>query len=260
MSNSLDVALKSGGIQPDSESMATVLPDNPASQLRFFQAHASEWQPIAPQIGLTDAMAAEVVAATEAAAAAFRAAAEARQAAKAATLAWRIAAQRLRTVGGAAVKTIKSHADTTSDPNIYAAAGIAPPGRPGPKLRDRSEQDAAVPRVRNLSLAPDSRGGVELRWTCGAGETLGAGAGMFYRIERSINDGPPMLVNVVGGPGAGRRSNRYLDTSIPEGARTARYHITPMRGSATGAMSAGYGVTFAGAARAAALPAMQRAA
>ena len=214
--------------------MATILPDNPRGQLQFFQVRAPQWVVDPVALGLTNTQAAAVQAATAAAAAAWMRAQVAREAAQRATLDWSFAARHLREIGGEAVRTIKAFAEASGAESVYPAAGIATPGRPGPKRRDQSEQDAAVPRVRSVHARPDAFGGVVVEWTCGQGETMGAGAGMFYRVERSIDNGARVLLEVIGGPGPGRRTSRFTDTTVPTGTRTAEYFITPMRGSATG--------------------------
>lgn len=215
--------------------MATVLPDNPAAQLRFFETHSTIWLAAPPSaIGLSDTQAAAVDEATARAAVAFAAAQVARQAARSATLDWETAAAALRELGGNAINTIKAFARASDDPNVFPAAGITPPGRPGPKRRSQSEADAAVPNIRTCAARPNAFGGVEVEWTCGMGATMGAGAGMMYRVMRSLDRGPSVLIEFVGSPGPGRRTVRFTDDSVPTGTRTADYTVTPMRGGATG--------------------------
>ncbi len=234
--------------------MGTVLPDNPAAQLEFFQVHAQHWSVDPPAIGLSDALAAEVAAATARAAAAFAAAQVARQAARSATRDWEDAAASLRELGGNAINVIKAFARASDDPGVLIAASIAPPGRPGPKRRSPDEADAALPHIRTCSARPNAFGGVEVEWTCGMGATMGAGSGMMYRVHRSLDRGPSTLIEVVGSPGAGRRTSRFTDTTVPTGTRTAEYFITPMRGSATGEVGLSATVQFGGNAGAVGTP------
>lgn len=218
--------------------MGTVLPDNPAAQLEFFQVHAPIWSAAPPTaIGLSDAQAAAVAAATARATAALAAVQLARQAARNATREWEDAAATLRALGGSAITTIKAFAQVSGDPaggGVFVAASIAPPGRPGPKRRSPDEASAAVPHIRTCTARPNAFGGVEVEWTCGMGATMGAGAGMMYRVMRSLDRGPSVLVEFVGSPGSGRRTVRFTDTAVPTGTRTADYTVTPMRAGATG--------------------------
>ncbi len=216
--------------------MGTVLPDNPASQLAFFQVHAPMWVAQAGTIGLGQEQAAQVAAATRAAAAALAAAEAARRASIDATRAWQDAAGELRRVGGAAVMSIKAHATVSRDPGVLVRAGIGAPEKPGPGRRSASEKSEALPRVRACTATPLNFARAKVEWTCGAGAMMGAGAGMSYRVSRSINGGPLKLIDVVGSPGAGRRTSTYVDESIPVGVQTVGYTITPMRGGAVGRM------------------------
>ena len=214
--------------------MATVLPDNPASQVQFFKNRAEAWVSEAASIGLSDAQALAVRDATLAAEAAWRRAYDAREAARMATQDWEFAAKTLREVGGSAIRTIKSFAEATGTPGVYSAASIPIPARPGPKARSPEERDNAVPRIRTCSARPDSHGNVVIEWTCGEGATKGAGFGMFYRVYRAIDGGERILLDAVGSPGAGKRTCRFTDTAIPIGTRTAEYAVTPMRGGGVG--------------------------
>jgi hypothetical protein len=218
--------------------MGTVLPDNPAAQLEFFQVHAPIWSAAPPAaIGMTDAQAAAVAAATARATAALAAAQAARQAARNATLEWEDAAASLRALGGSAITTIKAFAQASGDPaggGVFIAASIEPPSRPGPKRRTADEADAALPRIRTCVARPNAFGGVEVEWTCGMGATMGAGAGMMYRVHRSLDRGDFALIDIVGSPGPGRRTVRFTDETVPTGTRQVEYTITPMRGSARG--------------------------
>jgi hypothetical protein len=193
LEGSLYRSLKSLHERPDSDAMATVLPDNPASQVQFFKNRAEAWVSEAASIGLSDAQALAVRDLAAAAEAAWRRAYDAREAARMATQDWEFAAKALREVGG-----------------------------------------NAVPRIRTCSARPDSRGSVVVEWTCGEGATKGAGFGMFYRVYRAIDGGERVLLDAVGSPGAGKRTCRFTDTTIPIGTRTAEYTVTPMRGGGVG--------------------------
>lgn len=214
--------------------MGTVLPDNPRAQLEFFRTHMAEWIVRADQIGLAESEAEEVAAGVQAAQEALRLALEAREAALNATRRWEATMKNLRQVGGAAIKSIKSYAGRTNDPRVYSLAGVQEPGRPGPRHRGQFEADAAMPHIRRCTARPDAFGAIELEWTCGQGATMGAGANVLYRIARSLDDGEFRILETVGSPGPGRRSVRFIDTTVPPGTRRIGYTVTPMRGSARG--------------------------
>ena len=74
----------------------------------------------------------------------------------------------------------------------------------------------------------------------------GAGFGMFYRVERSFNGGAYTLLDVVGSPGAGKRSIRFTDESVPVGTRLVEYKVIPMRGEARGRSGPSASVQFGG--------------
>jgi hypothetical protein len=227
--------------------MGAVLPENPSEQLAFFLAHAPIWLERTETIGLSEETAVKVAELTEDAREKYAAALKARQAALDATRAWRDALKELKTVGSAAIGTIKSYAQITGDATVYARGGVDKPEKSGPKRRVVSEDgdaSSAVPSLRSVQARPDARGTIELTWTARktsvdaqgrpfAGRT-GAGAGMFYRIERSVDGSPWSIIDVAGGPGAGKRSNRFVDDRVPADARVVRYMITPRRGQLYG--------------------------
>ncbi len=226
--------------------MATILPDNPASQLAFFKDHGPVWVSESDSIGLSSEQADEVVAATARAAAALAVATAARSAAKAATLEWESAAAQMSRVGRKAISTIKSFALATDDIKVYAAAHLDRPGRPGPKRRDAIEAKAAMPHIRSFWVRPDASGGVEIEWTCGQGATMGAGGGVVYQVFRAVDGGPLTHLEVVGSPGSGRRSVRFIDTTCPAGVRFVQYQVRPIRGAAVGAAGPLVTVQFGG--------------
>ena len=238
--------LKSGDVEADGRCMATILPDNPASQLAFFMNHASVWRSEVDAVGLSEELADEVVATTERAAAALAVARIARTAAKSATLVWESAAAEMTNVGRKAISTIKSFALATNPAEVYTAAQLDPPRRPGPKRRDQFDANAAMPRIRSFWIRPDAHGGVEIEWTCGQGATMGAGGGVVYQVFRAIEGGPLTHLEVVGSPGSGRRSVRFTDTTCPAGVRYAQYQVRPIRGGAIGASGPLVTVQFGG--------------
>lgn len=227
-----------------------VITQNPSERITFFEVHAPQWVERASEIGLSDEQAALVQAQTIATREAFARAYAAAQEARAATSAWQEESRRLRTIGGHAVQSIKAFAQSRSTEaetsDVYETALLPIPGRGGPKRRSQGERDAAVPRVRNVNAFPDAHGRITLRWTCGQGATMGAGTGMSYAIERWTNNdrATAQIIAVVGGPGAGRRDNTYIDDQVPSGTASVCYCVTPHQAGGVGRASLAVTVNF----------------
>lgn len=212
-----------------------VIPQASNDRLEFFTGHLEAWSVHREVLGLSGDQVVRMVEATAAAKQARIAATEAAEAAMAATSAANMAEQAMLEVGQEVVRTIKTRAENTPEtpdgPNIYALALIARPKRPGPKHRDSSERNNAVPRIRRCDARPTTHGDVVLTWTCGQGATMGAGTGMAYKIERTTNGNFDAwrVLEVVGSPGPGRRINTYTDRDAPAGVRSIEYRVTPIQ-------------------------------
>ena len=61
--------------------------------------------------------------------------------------------------------------------------------------------------------------------------TMGAGTGMSYKIERWFNGqrAGAHVIDVIGSPGPGRRSNVYTDRHVPPGLSSVQYQVTPIQ-------------------------------
>lgn len=210
-----------------------VIPQAAGERLLFFRTHLSAWAEHAAAIGVDEESVAELAALVEAAAEARAHANDLEEKAASARLLARNADATMERAGQTIVRTIKAFAESVplESSNVYALALIPAPARPGPKRRDQSERNAAVPRIRTCTAEPNSHGEVTLTWTCGLGATMGAGTGMSYKIERWFNGqrAGAHVIDVIGSPGPGRRSNVYTDRHVPPGLSTVQYQVTPIQ-------------------------------
>ena len=245
-SRKLRRSLKAVHEEVESPHMA-LIPQDAAKRSTFFQTLAPVWAERHAEIGVSEADMVDLKVAVEEARVARAEAVAAAQAAESATMKARLADERMTRLGSLAIAEIKSFAKRQETPhdvsNVFVAAQLPAPGRPGPRHRDQSERNAAVPRVVQVFATPDAQGAVTLRWITHRGASMGAGAGMMYQIAREVDGRASAVIGVVGGPGPGRTSNTFTDTAVPIGARHINYSVTPMQHGGTGT-TAIVGVVF----------------
>gem|GEM_PF-1627272 len=224
-----------------------LIPTDAVKRYDFFNTLAPVWGEHASEIGVSDKDISDLKAAVDDARIARAEALAAAQAAEAATANARLADERMTRLGALAIGEIKSFAKrqptSQATGHVFTVAHLPVPGRPGPCARNQSERNAAVPRVAQVWATPDAQGHVHLRWITHRGASMGAGAGMMYKVARQVDDGAAVVIGLVGGPGPGRTSNTFTDDAVPVGARALSYSVTPMQHGGTGP-AASVGVVF----------------
>lgn len=224
-----------------------LIPQDATKRYDFFNTLAPVWGERAAEIGVSEADMQDLKVAVEDARLARVQALAAAQAAEAATANARLADERMTRLGALAIGEIKSFAKRQptreATGHVFTVAHLPVPGRPGPRHRDQSERNAAVPRVAQVWATPDAQGHVHLRWITHRGASMGAGAGMMYKVARQVDGAAAVVIGLVGGPGPGRTSNTFTDDAVPVGARHLSYSVTPMQRGGTGT-SASVGVVF----------------
>lgn len=193
----------------------TNLPSRQDEFINWVVDHGAAWT--APDVdpvkfGLTAADAAALKATGVLLRNAQTAAGNARQAAKNATLALNNAVRDARRQASDDINIIKTFAQTSDDPGVYALAGINAPS-------PRSEVPAPnAPFDLVAELTTD--GSILLRWK--ARQVAG---GVLYSVRRSIDSvNELILLDTVG-------EKEFLDETIPEGTRSITYSVQAKRGN-----------------------------
>ncbi len=190
-----------------------VLPRSDRTLMTWMQTRLPAWGEDPAAIGLDETRVIELAALAEEAEVALLAAEQARQAAEDATLRLHEQAAALRARASAAVGAIKAHADTTDDPNVYAAASI-PPDRPKAPL-------GPPPAPTGVSTTLEPGGTVLVAWR---GTRKG---GTTFAVERALVDadgtiGPFTLIDTT-------TDKSWRDTAVPAGQRGVHYRIIAQR-------------------------------
>ncbi len=188
----------------------TTIPQSRNDIINFYAQHEPIWQTEQADIGLSVDQVAQVKSAVEAAVLALNAAEAARNASKLATAMLNEKAAQLRSVGGAAVATIRAYAETTGDEAIYDKAKVSPPAPPKPVGPPVSPT--------NFTADPNADGTITLKWK---GTVSG---NQSFVIERSVDMGPWIMVE-------GLRKKAWLDTKVPMNVNLIRYRIFGVRGN-----------------------------
>jgi hypothetical protein len=127
----------------------------------------------------------------------------------------------VRSYGQALIGVIRSHAETTNDPNVLVLAGL-PPIQPPSQLPPPIAPD-------NLTATLESNGALRLSWR--VAQPVGV-TSVQYRIFRKLS-GESSFTLV--GTGGSRKT--FLDESIPFGTDGLTYQIVPWRGEVEGSPS-----------------------
>src|SRR5690349_17000555 len=115
----------------------TIVPETRVGKIQFYQSHLDVWAEDPPSIGVTPAAVAVLADLVAEAREAFIQQRRAQDAARSATERFHAAVRAMHAgIGGGAalIQQIKTFAQVTGDPGVYARASItppAPPGRPG---------------------------------------------------------------------------------------------------------------------------------
>lgn len=133
-----------------------LVPDSKSGAINFFQSHLAAWSADPAAIGLTPQQILDISGATTAAQGSYLAAQQAYNAAKSATATNDTDIETMRAVGSSVIASIRAHAKSTGDPNVYVLADIPAPKTPTPA----GAPDAPT----NVRGTIDNRGAVELKW------------------------------------------------------------------------------------------------
>lgn len=196
-----------------------VVPDSRLGKIEFYEAHIAPWTSNAAAIGLTPASVTSLGTLTTQARAAFNAAEAARQAARAATQNFYDKVRAMHSGPGAGqdmIDTIRNHAETKDDPNVYVLAQIPPPAVPGTTPPPGTPFEFTVGLLQN--------GALELKWKC---NNPSGTQGTIYEVKRQIGGG---ALNFVGATGV----KSFIDDTLPSGSAPVTYQITAVRSTARG--------------------------
>jgi hypothetical protein len=196
-----------------------VVPDTRLGKIEFYEAHISPWTANAAGIGLMPASVTALSGLTTTARDKYNDAEAARQAAKAATLAFHDAVRAMHSGPGAGqdmIDTIRNHAETKDDPNVYVLAQIPPPADPSTAPPPGTPFEFRVGLLQN--------GALELKWKC---NNPSGTQGTIYEVKRTIGGGS---LNFVGATGV----KLFTDDTLPSGSAPVTYQITAIRSTARG--------------------------
>ncbi|MCC6322385.1 MAG: hypothetical protein IT438_13230 [Phycisphaerales bacterium] len=194
------------------------LPQSRLARLQYFEAHYGLWQTNAVNVGISAATALSVKNATTACRAGFDSMMVARNAAKAATLNFYNLNNTLVDLGRGVISTIKSFAESTSNPNVYVLADINPPAPPSPVPAP------STPLEFTGSVSPD--GVVTLAWRP---ESSGPSSGVFFLLERKkIGEANYSVLGAT-------MERNYMDPDADIGSGPVQYRVRAVRGNLTSA-------------------------
>lgn len=214
----------------------SVLPRTTTELLAWTTAHLDAWTAPA-SIGLTAAQITALHGFYDEAAKDFDAATLAREASKGATTTLNGAIADLRNQLAAMIRSIKTFADASSNPEaVYGLAQIPLPSPP---------QSLPAPGVASEVLVTLNPGGsITLSWS---GEFAAASEGAVYTVARKL-PGASTYTLVGVSPGSTTQSRRmaFTDTTVPTSAAAqgVSYIITGQRGQQIGASSTAITVQF----------------
>jgi hypothetical protein len=192
-----------------------------ADFLAWCQAHTLLFQTNAAAIGLSAAQATNFKNTTTDTAAALNAQFIAKEAAKAATLTVNTKFDDLFASAAEMVRTIRTFAENTNNPGVYAIAQIPPPPVPQPL--------PAPTQPTNLSATLEATSGdITLRWK--ATQPEGAAGTSYIVRRRAAGQAEFAFVGVVGG-------KKFVDDTLVAGPDSVAYTVQAQRSDATGPVS-----------------------
>jgi hypothetical protein len=195
--------------------------------LTWCQARSPVWAAQAANIGLTDTQAADFDTAVSNAAAKLVAQQTAQQAAKMATEAANDAFRTLRSLTGGSVKSIRSFAEASGDPQtVYQLAQIPSPAQPSPA------PPPAKPTDLRVSIDPSS-GALTLRWKA---TNPASGTGYIIR-RRALGESQFSFVGVTG-------TKSFTDTTFIAGPNSVSYTVQGTRSGINGPLSNIFTINF----------------
>lgn len=194
-----------------------ILPDTRLALLEFCEYHIPVFTTNALAIGLTNPQITAMSALATTMRSRLTAQQLAKEAAKAATLQYYNSEEALRDSIADLIRIVKTHAETTSNPNVYALAQIPAPVPPSPKPAPGQPTDIKV------ELLPG--GHVSFKW-----KSTNASGGYFV-IRRRPAGGDGGGAWTIAGT-SDRRA--FVDVSLPGGGGPWEYSIQGFRTSVAG--------------------------
>lgn len=207
--------------------MGTNIPGKPTvDQIKWFEARLPDWSSDPTGLGLSPTQVASLETAVQQARAAYDAAQNARVASKNATVEERFAVSAMLGLGRPVVNAIKAFIETSGNESLWAQAGLSPADPP-------SVAPAPLPPY-EMSASLDTVGNLILRWKTSQPSGV---FGVIYSVQRSLDDGPFVLLDSVG-------EKEFVDMTVPLGTQSVSYTIRAKRGQQVSAWSPAYTVRF----------------
>ena len=189
--------------------MAPVLPNSREQMIAWFNERAPTWAADPTGIGLTAANVAELVSRVSLAETSLSNATATRTSARDATVVFHNDSDDLRGFGADLIKLIKAYAESTNDPNVYAAASVPPPAPPTP---------AGPPDMpTNLAAELLNPFGLGLSWKGSVSQS--AFFGVWRRLDSETDF--TLLKSTT--------NKDFEDRTLPAGVNTVDYYIAAYR-------------------------------
>jgi hypothetical protein len=204
-----------------------VVPNRDVEAIQFFENIQAVWAANAVAIGTTAAAVTALQLRTTAARTTFNNQQTAKQTAKAATQLFHTAVDAMRNAGADIIRQIRTQAEVTNNPGVYALAQIPAPAAPTPQPPPGQPTEFAV------GLAPS--GGVILNWKS---SNSAPSSGAYFTVRRRLAGESGFVV--VGGTG----SRSFVDDSVPFGTNLVTYLVQGYRGTEPGPESEQLTVQF----------------
>lgn len=182
-----------------------------AALMGWMNSHASTWETVAPQIGLTPARVAGLQSLLEQATKDIATATEARSASKFATSQQNDSIRDAREECAEMIQVIKGFIESSGNTNLWNVAQISPNAEPG---------EVPPPNApTNILATLDVSGKLTLTW-----KATQPASGTVYRISRAFNGSSTYtFIDAVG-------LKEFVDETIPFGTRQVSYEIVARRG------------------------------
>lgn len=181
-----------------------IVPNGRDEMIAFYKVHQPVWETNMLALGLTQPEIDEIKAKLTAALTQQETAAQARQNAQAQTLSLNQLADVLRATGALMMTRIRTYAESTNNPALYALAEIPAPKPPQPAGPPQTPTDFVADPLAN--------GTITLTWKGSIAQ------GQDFPVERSIDGGPWTLRDTV-------RGKKWTDMAVPMNSNVIQYRI-----------------------------------
>ncbi len=200
--------------------MATV-PSDDRQLITFCQAHKDAWVTNQALIGVSPSQNTALATALTNAGKALNTAEQARTTSLGATSTLHSEAEILRNAAADIVRTVRTFAKNTDNPNVYGLADVSPP-------QPRSANALPPGKPSDIVATVNSDGSLTLTWK--SNNPTGV-SNVVYKVQRAFNGSTTYtLLDTVG-------ERTFTDATIPFGTTSVSYIITGKRGTQTGQMS-----------------------